>query len=63
MTAGLSGSTAARPAVSSPADTLAAMKIAEPLVARFGGSPGELATLLVGATLIVVGLGALRRGR
>lgn len=63
MSAPPSGSAAPPPAAASPADTMAAMRMAEPLVTRFGGSPGELATLLLGLALVGVGVRALRRGR
>lgn len=40
-----------------------AMKMAEPLTTRFGGTSAEVATVLVGLALIAVGLVVLRPGR
>jgi hypothetical protein len=46
-----------------PPDPMAQMKMAEPLVVRYGGAPAETAIVLVGAALAVVGAVSLRRGR
>ena len=43
-------------------DAMAAMKMAEPLAARYGGTPTEVITVLAGLALIAVGLVGLRRG-
>ncbi len=46
-----------------PPEPMAQMKMAEPLVVRYGGAPAETAIILVGAALAVVGAVSLRRGR
>lgn len=48
---------------STPANSIAAMKMAEPLVTRFAGTGGEVTTLVVGLAFVVLGVATLLRGR
>lgn len=52
-----------QPQQSSTPDPMAAMKMAEPLVVRFGRTSAEIGALIVGLAFVVVGLVALRGER